>query len=198
MSKPYAESCEQNQGPILEVIRPWLASSGDLLEVGSGTGQHAVFFASRLPHVRWLPSDRADQLAGIRAWVSEAALDNVLDPVELNVLRKEQWPQRAVSAVFSANTVHIMGDSEVEALFAGVAQVLARAGVFLLYGPFNYRGSYTSESNRQFDAWLKARDPRSGIKDFTWLCRLAAAGGLELVKDYAMPVNNRTLVWRKT
>jgi len=198
VERPYAESCVQNREPILQVICPQLPAPCELLEVGSGTGQHAVYFGSRLPHVRWQPSDRADQLAGIQAWVDDAGLDNVPDPIELDVLLEEQWPRHPVSAVFSANTVHIMGEPEVAALFSGVARVLKSTGVFLLYGPFNYRGRYTSESNRDFDRWLKERDPHSGIKDLDWLCGLAAAGGLELVEDCAMPVNNRTLIWRKT
>ncbi len=195
--KPFSESCEQNKQPILAVLREALADSSAVLEIGSGTGQHAVFFARELPYLTWYTSDRLEYHPGIRAWLEEAGLANVHGPAELDA-RQREWPAVEVDAVFSANTAHIMDWPAVEAMFAGVGRLLPADGVFCLYGPFNYGGRYTSQSNERFDAWLRARDPASGVRDFDDLEALARAAGLELQRDYEMPANNRTLVWRKT
>lgn len=195
--KPYSEACEQNRAPILAVIRPLFSRAGRLLEIGSGTGQHAVYFAPRMPRLVWHTSDRIENHAGILRWIENEGSDNVRPPLALDVLRDE-WPQSGFDAVFSANTAHIMGDEEVEAMFRGVARVLDPGGLYALYGPFNYRGGYTSDSNRRFDQWLKRHDPRSGIKDFEVLNHLAGELGLALESDHEMPVNNRILVWCKT
>lgn len=194
--KPFAESCEENKLPILAVLRTEFAAVTRVLEIGSGTGQHAIFFARELPHLTWQTSDVAEYHPGIRAWIGDAALDNVRAPLTLDVAR-DVWPAATYDGVFSANTTHIMGWPEVEAMFAGIGTVLETGGRFCLYGPFNYGGDYTSASNARFDQWLKARDPRSGVRDFEALNRLAEAAGLRLLKDYAMPANNRTLVWMK-
>ena len=195
--KPFAESCEENKLPILEVLRAEFANATRVLEVGSGTGQHAVFFAAQLPHLQWQTSDVRAYHADIQAWIDEAQLPNVQPPFALDVTR-DPWPVATYDGIFSANTVHIMGWPEVEALFAGIGSVLQSRGVFCLYGPFNYGGKFTSESNARFDQWLKARDPHSGVRDFEDLDRLAQRAGMHLVNDYAMPANNRTLVWRKS
>lgn len=194
--KPYSESCEQNRAPILEVLRIELDGRQRLLEIGSGTGQHAVYFAPEFPGLSWQTSDVAAMHAGIRAWLRDAGAANLLPPLALEVCR-DSWPPTRFDAVYSANTAHIMGAPEVECLFAGVGRVLEPGGVFCLYGPFNYAGSYTSDSNARFDQWLQARDPTSGIKDFETLQALAEQAGMTLRKDYAMPANNRTLVWSK-
>jgi cyclopropane fatty-acyl-phospholipid synthase-like methyltransferase len=194
--KPYSESCEQNRAPILKVLRVELTGRTRLLEIGSGTGQHAVYLAPEFPRLLWQTSDRSDMHAGIQAWLDDQNSPNILPPLPLDV-RQDRWPSTRYDAVFSANTVHIMTWSEVEYLFAGVGSVLESHGVFCLYGPFNYRGSYTSESNARFDEWLKARDPASGIKDFEALRDLAEKAGMDLKNDYEMPANNRTLVWSK-
>lgn len=194
--KPYAESCEQNRDPILAVLHPLLQECRLLLEIGSGTGQHAVYFTPHLPHLTWQTSDLAENHAAIRAWLDEEGPANALPPLELDV-RQGPWPGQRYDAVFSANTAHIMGWPAVQALFAGVGGVLAARGLFILYGPFNYGGHYTSESNARFDQWLKGRDPHSAIRNFEDLDALAQAAGLELVADIEMPANNRTLVWRK-
>jgi cyclopropane fatty-acyl-phospholipid synthase-like methyltransferase len=196
MNKPYAESCDQNRGPILTVIKPLLEDCSSVLEIGSGTGQHAVYFAEQMPHLLWHPSDCARYLAGINLWIDDAGLENVQRPVELDVSRSI-WPRIQVDAVFSANTVHIMRWPDVEALFAGVGKVLNESGGLLLYGPFNYDGCYTSASNENFDRWLKNRDPDSGIRDFEELDRLARQAGMRLDSDFEMPANNRLLYWRK-
>jgi cyclopropane fatty-acyl-phospholipid synthase-like methyltransferase len=196
MIKPCAESCEQNRGPILTVIRPLLENCDSVLEIGSGTGQHAVYFAAQMPHLVWHTSDCAQNLPGINLWLDDAGLENVRRPVELDVSRST-WPQISVDVIFSANTVHIMHWREVEALFTGAGEILNEGGGFLLYGPFNYRGGYTSASNASFDRWLKSRDPDSGIRDFEELDRLARLTGLHLVNDFEMPSNNRILYWRR-
>ena len=188
--KPFSESCEQNREPILAVLRAVFADRSTVLEIGSGTGQHAVYFAPEFPHVRWQTADVPIHHPGIRQWLDEAALPNVLPPIALDV-RETAWRSGRYDAVFSANTLHIMSWPAVEQFFAGVGGVLA------IYGPFNYHGAFTSESNARFDAWLKARDDASGIRDFEAVETLARAHGLILQQDVAMPANNRTLVWRK-
>ncbi|MCP5141646.1 MAG: DUF938 domain-containing protein [Gammaproteobacteria bacterium] len=195
MSKPFAESCEINKEPILAVLRELFADRRHVLEIGSGTGQHAVHFGAGLPHLRWQTSDRAENHAGIRAWLDEAGLPNVAPPIELDVV-DSVWPAAGFDAAYSANTVHIMAWPMVEAMFAGLARVLAPGAVFALYGPFHYGGKATSESNARFDLWLKERDPQSGVRDYDDLNRLAGAVGMVLVDDIEMPINNRTLVWR--
>ncbi len=195
--KQFSESCVQNQQPILEVIREVFTQPGILLEIGSGTGQHAAWLPQHLPHLIWQPSDRAENLPSIRSWVAEAGLPNVLEPLELDVTQKP-WPVVAADHVFSANTVHIMAWPMVEAMFEGIGEVLKAGGSFCLYGPFNYNGSFTSESNARFDLWLKDRDPQSGVRDFEALDELARRAGMTLSGDFEMPANNRILHWEKT
>ena len=196
MDKPYSPSCDRNREPILAVLREHFVDRHDVLEIGSGTGQHAVHFAAAMPWLRWQCSDVAANLPGIRMWLDEAALPNTPAPIELDVARGP-WPTQAFDAVFSANSLHIMGWGDVEALFAGLDAAMAPDATLVVYGPFNYGGGYTSDSNREFDDWLKARDPRSAIRDFEAVDALASAIGLRLVDDVAMPANNRCLVWRK-
>ena len=194
--KPFAESCTQNREPILAVLREVFADRHRVLEIGSGTGQHAVYFAPELPHLVWQTADVPAHHAGIQLWLAEAGLPNVLPPVALDV-KQSDWHGGRYDAVFSANTLHIMSWPEVERFFEGVGEVLEPGGVLAVYGPFNYHGRFTSESNARFDAWLKARDPASGVRDFEAVDALARAQGLVLQHDYAMPANNRTLVWRR-
>ncbi|MGD8615070.1 MAG: DUF938 domain-containing protein, partial [Gammaproteobacteria bacterium] len=183
--------------PILGVLRVELAGRSRLLEIGSGTGQHAVYFAGEFPGLVWQTSDRRDMHAGIEAWLKDAPLPNVLAPLPLDVC-VDLWPEAgSYDSVFSANTVHIMAWREVECFIRGVGRVLQAGGVFCLYGPFNYHGVYTSESNARFDAWLKSRDPLSGVRDFEAMDELAREAGLVLQRDHPMPANNRTLVWSK-
>ena len=194
--KPHSESAERNQAPILAVLKDVLASSERVLEIASGTGQHAVYFGAALLHLTWQTSELAQNHAGIRAWLDEARLPNVLPPVAIDV-NNPQWPIDSVDAVFNANTVHIVSWPEVERMFGGVGQVLEQGGVLCLYGPFNYNGDFTSESNARFDQWLKDRDAKSGIRDFEAVNQLAMSQGLVLQQDVAMPANNRILVWRR-
>ena len=193
--KPYAPACDRNRDPILKVLRTHFADRRAVLEVGSGTGQHAVHFAAAMPWLAWHCSDVADNLPGIRAWLDEAGLANTPAPIALDVCGP--WPARTFDAAFSANSLHIMGWPEVEACFAGLGTVLAADATVAVYGPFNDAGAYTSDSNRDFDAWLKARDPRSGIRDAEAVDALARGLGLRQVADVAMPANNRCLVWHR-
>jgi SAM-dependent methyltransferase len=193
---PDAPSCERNREPILQVLREHFAGRRRVLEIGSGTGQHAVHFAAAMPWLQWQCSDRAENLSGIDAWLAHAALPNTPPPLELDVAQGP-WPAPSFDAAFSANTLHIMGWAEVERFFAGLGRTLAADAVLVVYGPFNYDGKFTSESNRAFDASLKARDPRMGIRDAEAVDVLAAAIGLRLHDDVAMPANNRCRVWRR-
>ncbi len=194
--KPYSESCDQNREPILSVIQPLLKDCSSVLEIGSGTGQHAVYFAERLPHLTWHTSDCVEYHPGIQLWLDEAGLVNTPGPIDLDV-SASTWPQLYIDAMFSANTAHIMHWPDVEALFRGAGELLSSGGLFLLYGPFNYGNQYTSDSNARFDEWLKQRDPESGIRNFEDLDSLAEHAGMRLQHDYEMPVNNRILYWTK-
>lgn len=206
-AKPFAESCERNRAPILQVLQRYLGQTRSVLEIGSGTGQHAVHFAAAMPWLRWQASDHRDHLPGIGQWLDEAALPNTPAVLELQALAGrglQPLPALPVhdgvagfDAVFTANTLHIMGWEQVQALFAGLPMLMAPDALFIAYGPFNYNGDFSSDSNRHFDAWLKARDPRSGIRDFEAVDALAQASGMVLHEDVAMPANNRCLIWRR-
>jgi len=194
---PFAEACERNKGPILGVLRTELTGRSCVLEIGSGTGQHAVYFARHLPHLTWQPTELASGLADLAARIRLEGGSNLRPPELLNV-RQQNWPvQAAVDAIFTANTFHIMSWPDVEATFRGVRAVLSAGGVMCVYGPFRYSGRYTSESNRQFDQMLQARDPQSGLRDIEAILPLARAADLELISDNDLPANNRLLVFRK-
>lgn len=195
MDKPDAPSCERNREPILAVLRQHFADRRRVLEIGSGTGQHAVFFAAALPQLEWQASDREDNLPGIRAWRDEAALPNLPAPIALDV--GGPWPSQRYDAVFSANTLHIMSWAEDERLFANLPDVMTGDAKLVVYGAFNYGGRFTSESNAAFDAWLKARGAHQGIRDFEAVDALARRAGLRLIEDRPMPSNNRCLVWQR-
>ena len=195
--KPFSESCLQNCEPIFSVIAPLLSEAKTLLEIGSGTGQHAVYFSERLKHMSWQTSDCQPGLDGIRLWLDEAGLDNTPQPLELDVA-KSTWPAEQYDAIFTANTIHIMHREEVEIMFRHLGEHLSENGHLLIYGPFNYHGAYTSESNARFDSWLKNRDVESGIKDFEMINKLAADNNLVLENDYSMPANNRILHFRQS
>lgn len=194
--KPFSESCERNKLPILSVLRPLLENKTRLLEIGSGTGQHAVFFAEQLPHLLWQTSDRLDNHADIHQWLNESSATNIVPPIQLDVI-EDKWPEQQFDSVFSANTAHIMSWPAVQAFFDGVGNRLEKDGIFILYGPFNYQGKFSSESNEHFEQWLKSIDPERGIRDFEAVNLLAEQAGMKLLEDYEMPANNRILVWQK-
>jgi len=194
--KPYSAACERNRDPILDVLRVHFADRYHVLEVGSGTGQHAVHFAAALPHLTWQASDRPENLPGIDQWLAEAALANTPPPRVFDVTQSI-WPPGPYDAVFSANTLHIMAWSEVEALFAGLPAVTNAGAKLVIYGPFNYDGRFTSPSNAAFDASLKQRAPHMGIRDAAAVDALAHAAGFELLDDVALPANNRCRIWQR-
>ena len=194
--KPFSEASEENKQPILEILKRYLMDSKAVLEIGSGTGQHAIFFAQQFAHLNWYATDRADHLPGIQLWLAEHPADNLHGPFELDV-NQTNWPVTDVDTVFSANTTHIMHWPDVESMFHGVSRLLPTKGLFCLYGPFNYQGQHTSESNARFDQFLRQRDPESGLRDMDDLVPLAEQSQLQLLADHTMPVNNRFLIWQK-
>jgi SAM-dependent methyltransferase len=195
MHKPYSPACERNQDAILAVLRKRFSECSEVLEIGSGTGQHAVHFARALPHLVWQTSDVADHLGGIRLWLAEAALPNTPAPLALDV--SGPLPSGQYDAVYSANTLHIMAWCEVERLFAALPHLLRPQALLTVYGPFNYDGRFTSESNARFDASLRIDHPQRGLRDFEAIDALARAAGLDLLEDRAMPANNRCITWQR-
>jgi cyclopropane fatty-acyl-phospholipid synthase-like methyltransferase len=195
-AKRFSQSCENNKSAIAEHLIVHFAKFQRVLEIASGTGQHAAHFAGLLPHLQWLCSDLEVNHAGIQAWIDEAELPNLHSPVSLDV-RQWPWPVTDVDAVFSANCAHIMHWSAVCDLFKGVSKLLPSGGQFMLYGPFNYSGTFTSPGNAAFDAQLKSEDPGMGIRDYEALNAMATDLSLLPIADYAMPANNRFLVWQR-
>jgi hypothetical protein len=195
VERPYAPACDRNREPILEVLREHFADRRRVLEIGSGTGQHAVHFAAALPHLTWQATDRSANLPGIRLWLEEAQLPNTPPPLALDV--NGPWPNEIYDAAFTANTLHIMGWEDVVRLFDALPRVTSDDAILAIYGPFNYGGRFTSDSNAAFDARLRAQDARQGLRDFEAVEALARDAGFTLVADHAMPANNRTLVFRK-
>ena len=196
MNKPFSQACENNKHPILEVLSQYLTQPGSLLEIGSGTGQHAAYFSEALPHIHWQPSDVPEHLPGINQWRHGASNTNLAAPIAFDVTVAADKPAPH-DHLFSANTLHIMSWQAVEALFQLLPDLIAPSGYVFLYGPFKYQGQYTSDSNRDFDAWLKQRAPHQGIRDFEAISELAQGAGINLVEDVRMPANNQTLVWQK-
>ena len=196
--KAYSDSCERNRQPILDVLVAEFSEITKVLEIGSGTGQHAAFFAPRLRQLVWQTSDLAENHADIRSWIGEVEEVNLPEPLELDV-SSENWPDMDADAVFSANTAHIMNWDMVCAMMAGVGRQLASlyGGRFCLYGPFNEKGEFTSASNRQFDAWLKKRDPSMGLRDLDEMERIAGEARLAMCRRHRMPTNNLLLVFDK-
>ncbi|HEU4665018.1 MAG TPA: DUF938 domain-containing protein [Dokdonella sp.] len=193
---PYSVACDRNREPILRVLRDTFADRRRVLEIGSGTGQHAVHFAAALPTLAWQCSDRADNLPGIRARLGQAGLPNTPAPLPLDVATGP-WPPGPFDAVFSANTLHIMAWAEVEALFAALPAATTGDAKLAIYGPFDVDGRHTSESNAAFDASLRARASHMGLRDVAAVDALARAAGFAFVDDVAMPANNRILLWHR-
>lgn len=196
-TKPFSQACENNKLPILNIISQVFTRPTTVWEIGSGTGQHACFFAGQLPYLTWQATDQIDNLPGIQTWIEAANLPNLLQPLALDIHDKP-WPCDSIDALFSANTLHIMSLVEVEILFERLKQYLNPGARVCIYGPFNYHGQFTSDSNASFDQWLKAQNPLSGIRDIEYIRELATLADLTLLNDYAMPANNRLLMFQKS
>lgn len=192
----FSEACERNKDPILQILVSAFARNHRALEIGSGTGQHAVYFSEHLPHLTWQPTEMAENLPALAERIGREGPANLLAPLVLDVCAA-RWPVDSADAIFSANTLHIMDWESVRHFFRGVGAVLDAGGVLGVYGPFRYGGRYTTESNAAFDRHLKARDPAGGLRDFEAVNELALEQGLLLSADHAMPANNQTLIWKK-
>jgi len=190
----HCEACERNKGPILNILNDIFADRHNVLEIGSGTAQHAVHFGNNLNHLVWQTSDLKENLPDITERIKLEGPDNIKLPLELDVTHRP-WNVEAADAIFTANTLHIMPWAYVHDFFEGTGQVLTTNGILCVYGPFNYNGKFTSESNKDFDKWLKNRSPESGIRNFEDVNTFALNKGLKLIKDYSMPANNRLIVW---
>ena len=190
----FSEACERNKQPISDSLSAYLVSQNTILEIGSGSGQHALFLSAQ-HHLKWQPSDQECYLDALTTNIKQYASPGVLPPIALDV--RQAWPKTHYDGVFTANTLHIMSWKEVESFFKGVGTVLQKHGYLFIYGPFRYEGTFTSPSNAQFDRYLKARDSTSGIRDFEAINKLANAQGMSLANDLKMPANNQLLVWRR-
>ncbi len=194
--KSYSEAAERNKQPILEVLQQVFVDRSTVMEIGSGTGQHAVYFALALNHLTWQPTERPTNLASLRERCNERLVPNLAEPIPLDV-DDESWPVLTVDAAFTANTLHIISWPQVCRLFTKVGSLLPDGSTFCTYGPFNIDGEFTSESNANFDAYLRARDADIGIRDIRDLTVQAKTHKLFLQADHSLPANNRLLVWRK-
>ena len=197
MPKAHSPACERNKEPILAMLDEIFADRERVLEVGSGTGQHAAFFAANLPHLDWQPADRPGHLDSVRAYVAEADLDNLREPIELDLFDEPPLADydEPIDAIVAINVIHIAPWPATERLFALASQTLSEGGLIYLYGPYRYADRPLEPSNEQFDEWLKARDARSGIRLFEDVCEVARGQGFQLVEDRAMPANNRSLLF---
>jgi SAM-dependent methyltransferase len=197
MDKPFSQACENNREPIFQVLKPLLEDKRSVLEIGSGTGQHAVWFAKQLPRLVWHTSDLPQNHPGIRLWLEDYPSGNLRPPIALDML-DNVWPEGSYDVVYSANTAHIMPWQGVVNMLTQIGLQLLPLGLFCLYGPMGYAGNIAPESNVQFDRRLRQQAAHMGIRDFHDINRLALEAGLVLLDDYAMPANNRLLVWEKT
>lgn len=194
--KQHAPSCDRNKHYILELLKEVLPRFGAVLEIGSGTGQHAAFFADSLPALEWQPTDLEENIPSIKSWCEDAGSENIRPPEVLD-LRSPEWPVSKVDALISINTIHIVSWPLVENLFRGAGKVVTTGGVMYCYGPYRYSDKLLEPSNIEFDRWLKQRDPESGVRQFEEVNQLAEANGFVLQGDRAMPANNRSLWWIK-
>jgi len=197
MEKPFSQACENNKKPILEVISKHFENSELVLEIGTGTAQHALYFAKKLKQLYWQTSDQQQYLEGINLCLNEYRKYNLGRPLTIDVMQSN-WQIEHCDGVFSANTSHIMNWQMVKNMFVGVGHILMPEKHFCLYGPFNFNGQYTSDSNEAFDKMLRDRDPNSGLRNFEDLQRLAESQGLSFHKQYDLPANNKILVWQQT
>ncbi|MFQ3189045.1 MAG: trans-aconitate methyltransferase [Paraglaciecola sp.] len=192
--KPFSQACENNKQPILDILSRVLEHKKILLEIGSGTGQHAAYFAPRLMHLEWHTSDMPDKHLGIAAWLADMKVDNLHSPLAFTIGDTSTWPLVNVDAVYTANTTHIMQPSDTKLMMKLVANNLLSGGVFCQYGPYNFQGQYSSESNQSFDQHLSEQGC-GGIRDIDEL--ILWANPLILIKTISMPANNFMLIWQK-
>ena len=199
MNKPFSQACENNKRPILDVLTTVFSDNKHILEIGSGTGQHAVFFGEKLSHLTWQTSDLLMNHQGINLWLDEASTNNVQRPIVIDLSKTWLMPKGnpQVDGLYTANTLHIISWPLVVEFFEGIKSNLASEASVCIYGPFNYQGKFSSESNADFDLWLKERDVNSGIRDIEAVLLLAQSAGLTLIDDHTMPANNRLLVFSK-
>lgn len=195
-NKPFGQACENNKQPIFEVIASYFKAGDKVIEIGSGTGQHAVYFCQNMPDLYWLPCELPENMETLAAGLAGEELQNLM-PAQIIDVRHKEWQQRDLDGLYSANCLHIMPEAFNADFFRGAGQVLRPDATLCVYGPFKYQGKFTSESNADFDKWLKNRDPLSGIRDFESINQLAQDNYFELVEDRAMPANNQCLIWRK-
>ena len=191
---PFSQACENNKDPILAHLSALLTGCQSVLEIGGGTGQHALYFAQSLPYLTWHPSDVASNLNDLARRIMHASLENLPEPIRLDVDHRP-WACGRFDAVFTANSLHIMSENSVENFFAEISDHMNAQAQLLVYGPFKYKGEFTTPSNASFDEWLKERNPVSGVRDFEWINALAQRAGLRLKQDLSMPANNQLLVW---
>jgi cyclopropane fatty-acyl-phospholipid synthase-like methyltransferase len=197
MDKPFSPACERNRDPILKVLKDnILPSDRRLLEIGSGTGQHAVYFAPHFPQLEWFPTDLSGNIFGMKKWINEAHIPNLQQPTKLDVA-KDDFPKLKFDVVFTANTLHIMHWKDCKSFMKLLGHRLREDSRAIFYGPFKYNGEFTSESNAEFDVSLRANDPLSGIRAFEDVNNNMSKNGFELVHDYEMPANNRMLVYNR-
>ena len=197
LSIPFSEACERNKDVILETISPILHDLSSVLEIGSGTAQHAVHFARKFTKLAWQTSDQKHYIDGIKAQLSVANLENLPSPLLIDV-NQQPWVKsgQQYDGLYSANTLHIMTKADVEAFFTELTSVLKANAYVMIYGPFKYAGKFTSESNAHFDQSLRLRECGSAIRGFEWVNGLAERVGLRLINDHQMPANNQLLVWQ--
>lgn len=194
--KPFSQACENNKQPILNVISSYFKAGDQVMEIGSGTGQHALYFCQQLPDVKWIPCEIPENMETLAIGLSGEKLANLMPTQELDV-RQTVWPARKLDGLYSANCLHIMPAAFNVDFFRGAGEVLLPGATLCVYGPFKYQGEFTSDSNAGFDDWLKNRDPLSGIRDFESINKLAENNAFKLIEDRAMPANNQCLIWRK-
>ncbi|MEE2744452.1 MAG: DUF938 domain-containing protein [Bdellovibrionota bacterium] len=194
--KPYSAAVDRNKEPIYQIVKQYILPNKLLLEIGSGTGQHAVYFAEKFSSLSWVTSDVEENHSAIKEWLLEAKLKNIKGPETLKI-GVDDFPKKAFDYVFTANTLHIMSWKENKTLFKLLGKRLREGSLTFIYGPFNFGGTFTSESNEDFDKFLKDRDPKSGIRNFEDVSKAMSAAGFKLLKDYEMPSNNRLLVFER-
>jgi cyclopropane fatty-acyl-phospholipid synthase-like methyltransferase len=192
----YSEAAERNKKPILDQLKQYLKSDDKVIEIGSGTGQHACCFTQSIPGLVWQCSDLKDNLSSLKQVISQQNSEQLLMPIECDV-RSYQWDQKQYDAVYSANALHIMSWDAAQVFLSNVNHALKSRGLLILYGPYAYANQPLCKSNQNFDRFLKERDPKSGIRSFDEVKALSEKAGFVCEHDIEMPANNRLIIWSK-